>query len=230
MTDYYSEFYITFTTNITMYRVMQNIITNAIQKNHNIIFIEPYRDYIEDHEFQVPNTLDKFLEFQLRNLVQFYYTEFENYVYKCIREILVSSPGKMSNRQISIGTIIKYNYEAKRILEFKAEKVVEELLKEPFNSIFKKIDEDYDIKHNTTKEEVQELNKFYQIRNLFAHRSGIIDKRFLDNFGEGKYKEGDLLKLELTEINEYCQLIENLLYKFDHALGIAYPKLVSLGA
>ena len=71
---------------------------------------------------------------------------------------------------------------------------------------------------------------FFQIRNLFAHRSGIIDKRFLDNFGEGKYKEGDLLKLELTEINEYCQLIENLLYKFDHALGIAYPKLVSLGA
>ena len=72
------------------------------------------------------------------------------------------------------------------------------------------------------------MNKFYQIRNLFAHRSGIIDKRFIDNVGKEKYKEGDLLKLELTEIDDYCQLIENLLYKFDQALGISYPDLVSL--
>jgi hypothetical protein len=206
---------------------MQSIITKAIQKNHNIIFIEPYRDALEEHEFQVPNTLDKFKEFQLRNFVQFYYTEFENYIYKCIREILVSSPGKMSKKQISIGEIIKYNYDAKRIIEFKAERVVEDLLKKPFKRIFEIIDEEYNIKHNLTKEELRELNKFYQIRNIFAHRSGIIDKRFIDNFGEEKYKEGDLLKLKSTEINDYCQLIENLLYEFDHALSIAYPNFVS---
>ncbi len=228
MTSYNSEFYINFRTNITMYRVMQSIINNAIQENNNIIFIEPYRDALEVQEFQAPNTLDKFLEFQLRNLVQFYYTEFENYIYKCIREILISSPGKMSKKQISIGTFIKYNYDAKQVIELKAERVVEDLLKESFNLIFKKIDDEYNIKHKVTNEELKKLNKFYQIRNIFTHRSGIIDKRFIDNFGEENYTEGDVLKLELTEIDEYCQLIENLLSKFDQALSIAYPNLVSL--
>ena len=228
MTGYNSEFFFNFRTNITMYQFMHSIINKAIEINHKVIFIEPYRDALEDHDFQIPNNLEKFREFQLRNLVQFYYTEFENYIYKCIREILINSPGKMSKSQISIGKIISYNYDIKEIIEFKAEKVVEDLLRNPIKKIFKAINEDYKIDHYITEEELNKLSKFYQIRNLFAHRSGIIDKKFVDNFGEDKYKEGEFLKLNSIEINDYCNHVERLIDKFDHELGIAYPKLVSI--
>ncbi len=230
MTGYHSEFLLTFNTNITMYRVMQTIITKSIkenQENQPIIFIEPYREALEEIEDQIPNTLDRFLEFQARNLVQFYYSEFENYIYKCIRAILISSPGKMTKNQITIGIIIKYNYDVKRVIEFKAEKVVEKLLKKPFKAIFEEIDEEYDIKLIITEEELKELKRFKQIRNLFAHRSGKIDKTFINNFREEKLKEGDILKLKLSEIDKYALIITNLLFKFDQALSITYPKLVS---
>jgi abortive infection bacteriophage resistance protein len=83
----------------------------------------------------------------------------------------------MTDKKITIGDLIKYDYDAERVIEFKVENVVEKLLRAPIKSVLEDIEKDYNIKHNLSKEELQNLNRFSEIRNLYAHRRGIIDKK-----------------------------------------------------
>lgn len=232
MNDSFSEFYMTFMENMMMYECMDNITYEAIQKNHKSFFFvsagKVNEDFM-DRAYHRPNIVEKLNEYRHSNFVQFIYNEFENYIYNCIKAVLISSPGKMTDKKITIGDLIKYDYDAERVIEFKVENVVEKLLRAPIKSVLEDIEKDYNIKHNLSKEELQNLNRFSEIRNLFAHRRGIIDKKFIKNMGKKKYQEGIFLKLGSIEFHEYYQFIKIISTKFDQALGIAYPNLVSKG-
>ena len=209
-----------------MYTFMDTITNTAIKKNNKSLFFVPSGEVSIDSAYHPPNTLEKFLEFQFSNFVQFLYNEFENYIYNCIKAILISSPGIMTEKQISIGDIIKYDYDTGRVIEFKAEKVAEEYLRPAIEKAIEKIGKDFKLRYKITEEELQKLNRFSEIRNLYTHRRGIIDKKFIANMGEEKYKEGIFLELESIEFYEYIKLINIISTRFDIALRIKYPNLV----
>lgn len=169
MNDSFSEFYMTFMENMMMYECMDNITYEAIQKNHKSFFFvsagKVNEDFM-DRAYHRPNIVEKLNEYRHSNFVQFIYNEFENYIYNCIKAVLISSPGKMTDKKITIGDLIKYDYDAERVIEFKVENVVEKLLRAPIKSVLEDIEKDYNIKHNLSKEELQNLNRFSEIRNL----------------------------------------------------------------
>jgi len=102
MNDSFSEFYMTFMENMMMYECMDNITYEAIQKNHKSIFFAPagkVNEDFKDRAYHHPNIVEKLNEYRHSNFVQFIYNEFENYIYNCIKAVLISSPGKMTDKK-----------------------------------------------------------------------------------------------------------------------------------
>jgi len=70
------------------------------------------------------------------------------------------------------------------------------------------------------------LFKFKQIRNLYAHKNGIADKIFLDKLKDLKYREGDIVDLDLNIINVYSQVVHKIAIQFDTCFISKFPEFV----
>lgn len=182
--------------------------------------IEHFEDLLYDYEY-----FDKFQEIQLSIALRFIYSEFEHYLFKCIKYILMKYPSRMSEKEIKIGMILNYNYDINTVIEAKAEMVVENLLRKNFNDIFNKISDFYGIKHNITEQEIYDISELRQIRNLFTHGDGTVTHIYLNRVKDTPYKLGEKLKIT-TELHKHAgDIVYRITKKFDEALLIKYPEL-----
>ena len=170
------------------------------------------------------NNYNRFLSYQCRNAIQFIHTELENYLFKCFRDIIIEYPQHIENKQVKIKTLINFGLNSKKVIEYKVEKYLNELLNKSYYEIFDISKNKFGIKFIIDDSDLEVLFKFRQIRNLYAHKNGIADKIFLDKLKDLGYKEGDFVNLTLDMINEYLQVVHSIAIKFDNCFIRKFPK------
>lgn len=168
----------------------------------------------------------KFLKYQCQNSIIFFYTELENYLYKCFREILISNPCFLPKKEVKIKDSLDCGPNTKEVIELKAEREVEQILKKPFIEVFKNAKMKYEINHYIEETNIEIINKYRHIRNIFAHRRGIVDKRFLKKLDYLGYKEGDNVDLTLEMVNEFSMVSSGVVRGFDKAFIEKFPQFL----
>lgn len=220
-----------FLENMTAFIVMQSYVNYTIKEefesNVNDVTSKKgeYRDLIEKIFPKADiNNYNRFLNYQCRNAIQFIHTELENYLFKCFRDIIIEYPKHIENKQVKIKTLIKFGLNSKKVIEYKVEKYLNELLNKSYYEIFDISKNKFGIKFIIDDSDLEVLFKFRQIRNLYAHKNGIADKIFLDKLKDLGYKEGDVVNLTLDMINEYLQVVHSIAIKFDNYFIRKFPK------
>jgi len=168
----------------------------------------------------------KFLKYQCQNSIIFFYTELENYLYKCFRKILISYPRFLENKEVKIKELLDCGLDVKEVIELKAEGEAEQILKNSFDEIFKIAKMKYGINHYIEEADIEIINKYRHIRNIFAHRRGIVDKMFLKKLDHLGYKEGDSINLTLEMVNEFSVVSSGVVKGFDEAFIEKFPQFL----
>jgi hypothetical protein len=170
----------------------------------NIIRLKKIREEIKSGINDIINyhfknfNMNKFRELENISLLFFVFSEFENYVFKCFKYIIVRRPEIYSEKLISIENIIKKiedlnlifkdeieNEEYKNLLlnsiiEDFTERIIHDKLYENYKEVFPYAQRVLGIKHDIESNVLKLLNLFKQFRNLYSHGDGIISYIFLN--------------------------------------------------
>lgn len=163
-----------------------------------------------------------FIYLRNRAFLLFLYTEIEFYFFNCLKAIFSEHPRKLKGKDIKIDWVFEYNN--KTIFEAKAEKIVEEFIRNKWKKIFTKVKEGpYNIHHQIKNEDIKKLEEFQQIRNIYAHGNGKVNQILLENSSHSGYKLGDKIELTPEFFSLYGGPIISLMTDFDIALIKEYP-------
>jgi len=170
------------------------------------------------------NYLTKENSIYLRNraFLLFLYTEIEFYFFNCLKAIFSEHPRKLKGKDIKIDWVFEYNN--KTIFEAKAEKIVEELIRDKWNKIFNKVKgEPFYIHHQIKNKDIEMLKEFQQVRNIYAHGNGKVNQILLQKSSNLGYNLGDKIELTPEFFSLYEGPIISLMTEFDIALIKEYP-------
>lgn len=96
-----------------------------------------------------------------------------------------------------------------------------------FKQFFREISEKpYNFKINLTKDEINELDKFRQLRHIYVHGDGKVDLIYLSKTKDNKVKIGEQIPItkELID-NEVIPLLFNIIEKMDRYLLSIHPEV-----
>jgi len=200
-----------------------------------------------DYHFKNYN-IDKFIEFENITLLFFLFSEFENYLFKCFKYIIIRNPKILFEKMISIENIINkiedLKFDSKdeieneeyqillldSIIEDFTERVIHDKLYENYEEIFNYAQKVLGIKHNLEPRALKLLNLFKQFRNLYSHGDGIISYIFLNKVEKIGYKTkyfklGEKLVVDNEIIDDVRSMILFISSVFDKAFIGSYPDL-----
>ena len=199
-----------------------------------------------DYHFKNFN-ISKFKELENISLLFFMFSEFENYIFKCFKYIIIRRPEILFEKLISIENIINKikdlklgskdeieNEEYKNLLlnsiiEDFTERIIHDKLYENYEKVFTYAQRVLGIKHNIESRELDLLNLFKQFRNLYSHGDGIISYIFLNKvqkIGKTKdFKLGEKLIVDDELIDDVRIIIFFIGSIFDKAFISSYPEL-----
>lgn len=172
-------------------------------------------------------TPENFRKHNYINLIQFFYTEFELYLFKCLKYIYTQRPQIIGKKQVMLNLLLEHNFHLETIIQAKIEKVIEQQLRENYNQFFRYIQENLGIEHNLISEDINRLIEFQQLRNIYAHGDGTITQIYLDKFPESNFKLGERLEISYEIILKSFYIVIKIINTFDNAFIDKYPEIIS---
>lgn len=213
------------------------------KSGENDIFFDLVNNFVENLN------LEKFLEFEKRYALIYFFIEFENYLFKCFKYVLNKRPDIIEDSKVSLKDINEAQGIIKNIIEDKAEEealskfdlvlIIDEIIeKKIHNKFYKKYTDIFNyaykvlgIQHTIDESELKLLNFFKQIRNLYSHGDGTINQIFIKRIknlikDKNKYKKG--VKFLLTDklIQDLELIMKHILIKFDRSIITLFPELL----
>jgi len=200
-----------------------------------------------DYHFKDFN-ISKFKELECISLLFFMFSEFENYIFKCFKYIIIRRPEILFEKLISIESIINKikdlkldskdeieNEEYKNLLlnsiiEDFTERIIHDKLYDNYEEVFTYAQRVLGIKHNIESRALKLFNLFKQFRNLYSHGDGIISYIFLNKIEKIGYKIkyfklGEKLIVDDELIDDVRSMIFFIGSTFDKAFSSSYPEL-----
>lgn len=228
-----SKFLISLEQNLSTFTLMQSYINISIQEKFGTAISDvntKSNEYLKLMKSIFPgvkiDNYEKFIEYQGRNAIQFFYSELEHYLFKCFKEIFLLYPQKLENKQIKIKELLEHDLNREEILEIVIEKEVENILRNSLENIFKIAQKDHGIDHKIEDNKIVILSKYRKIRNLYAHGNGVINKIFLEQTKLSEFKVGEKLEINLEMVNEFLITISEVVNSFDKALLLKFPSFI----
>lgn len=209
----------------------------------NDIFFDVVSDFVDNFNFE------NFIEFQNRYALIYYFTELDNYLFRCFKFALTKTPDIIDKTKVSLKELREVNGDIKKIFQDKAEEkamskfdlnlLIDEIIeKKIHNKFYKDYTEVFHyakkvlgIKHLIHKDLIDLLNFFKQIRNLYIHGDGTINQIFLKRI-EPLMRKKDMYRIEekfqLTDelIEDLLHIIRPVIIQFDKSIIKLYPELM----
>ena len=176
------------------------------------------------------------------------FSEFENYLFKCFKYIIIRRPEILFEKLISIENIInkikdlKFDFKDEieneeyknlllnSIIEEFTERIIHDKLYENYEKVFTYAQKVLRIKHGIESRALKLFNLFKQFRNLYSHGDGIISYIFLNKVEKIGYKTkyfklGEKLIVDNELIDDVRSMIFFISSVFDKAFISSYPEL-----
>ncbi len=179
----------------------------------------------------------KLKEFLFRSNIIYLFTEFENFLFKCMKFILLKYSEIMDQKSIRLKEIrlMHDSRNLKLIEEIIAENTIQDLLYKNYIDIFNYFKDPLGIELQFSQESIDKLNIFKEIRNFLTHGDGIINLLFLkriSNWNFDKYdlkltnlKIGEKLIVGQQTIFNLFRLLNSFIIEIDRVMDKKFPEL-----
>jgi len=236
----HSKIYEIFLENVCTYIIIQNRAIQLMKKESDETkekFIKTLKPqtiqknvYMEDMKTVFPEfNLDfyKFKEIHFRNHIIYLYSELEFYFYRCLNYVFTKRPNLLEEKNISLSvkSILNKDYNLEEEVQKKLDKEIEQKLRKDFNDFFEYCSKKLGLKHRLSQEDINELKKFRQIRNLYVHGDGTVNEMFFRKYPESLFKIGEKFKIDEELLNNLVQISIRILDQFDEQIVKAYSEL-----
>ena len=140
---------------------------------------------------------EQFYEIENANTLILLFSEFENYLFKCFKFIILKNPSIVGKQTITIKELIEKQGDISLIIEEIAEEsalkkfnldillddIIEKKIHNKFykgyEEVFHYAEKILGVKYNISKDLIKLLNFFKQVRNIYAHGDGTITRIFM---------------------------------------------------
>lgn len=175
-------------------------------------------------------TLEKLLESEKRYSLLYLYAEFEYYFFKCFKYLLNKRPDIIDKVKLNDKEIKDADGDIEQMRDKRIDKKIRSIISN-IQNIFYYTKSKFGIEISVKESTLDHLKLFKEVRNLYAHRNGIIDRLFLKKINpelnkDKKYKNGEIFALTEEFIKEVQMVIGNILRKFDMRLTKKYPEII----
>ena len=137
---------------------------------------------------------ERMQEFLHRSHLIYIFSEFENYLFKCIKYTLMKYPVILDDKSIKLKEIktIQNGENISLVKEIIAENTASDLFYNNYHEIFKYFKKPLGLKLDFSHKTVNKLNGYKEIRNLVTHGDGIINLLFLNKISNWDLNPEDL--------------------------------------
>ncbi len=236
----HSKFYELFLENVCTYIIIQNRAIQLMKKESDELkdeFTKTIKPQVIQKDVYIgvmkkifpEYNLDfnKFKEIHFRNHIIYLYSELEFYFYRCLNHIFVKRPNLLEEKNISLSikSILDKDYNLDEEVQKKLDKAIEQKLRKDFNDFFDYCSKKLGLKHKLPQEDINELKKFRQIRNLYVHGDGTINELFFEKYPDSPFKIGEKFEINEELLNNLVQKLIKILDQFDEQMLKAYSEL-----
>lgn len=145
---------------------------------------------------------------------------FETYLANLLYEIYLACPNTLkSESEVTVKEVLNC-YNIDEFINFIATKRIEKLSKGSIET-FIKDNKNIKVFDVIDERERVEVKKMLQIRHLFTHKNGIIDKKFLRYVNEN-LEENTEFSISIKELCTKCEYLVNLIQKLDNKAREVY--------
>ena len=221
---------------------IENIDLNEVER-----FIStPRKDnYVKEMLKDMENTLnlvkdinfERMKEFLYRSNMIYIFTEFENYLFKCIKFILLKYPEILDEKSIKLKEIrlIQNNANLGLVKEIIAENTIHDLFYKNYYEIFKYLQKPLGLELDFSRKIINKLNGYKEIRNLLTHGDGKINLLFQNRIFNWNLSTEDLNlnSLKLGEkiivnnflISDFLDILFDIIIEIDVVMVKKFPEL-----
>ena len=197
------------------------------------------RDLI-DFNFDTFN-FNNLIEFENINFYSFIFNQFENFLFKVFRFVLMKRPEILKKKSIGLNQlnmiVIKDILNIDLINEAVIEKILHDLFYKNYEEIIKYANNPLGLNIKIEEKDISMLNGYKQIKNLYSHGEGIVNTIFLKKFqafkidfidlGLNKSSLGDKLQINMKLINELKKLLFKVCSILNKSLVSKYPEIIA---
>lgn len=185
-------------------------------------------------------TYENYIEFEYINDLILKLTEFEKYLYKCFKFIILQRPDIIKKKSITVEEFkMLPEQKIELVQELGAEHFLHDVFYKNYKLVFERAINPLGIKHEIKEEQINILQGIKLIRNQYIHADGKITSLFLIKLNELKLS-GKNLGINKLELNSKIELNQELLsfisytllvigIMFDNKLIESYPQLIAKG-
>lgn len=180
---------------------------------------------------------ERMKEFLNRSKMVYIFTEFENYLFKCIKFILLKYPEILDEKSIKLKEIrlIQNNGDIGLIKEIIAENTIRNLFYKNYYEIFKYLKDPLGIELDFSQEVINKLIGYKEIRNLLTHSDGVINLLFqnrisnwnlsVEDLNLKSLKLGDKLVIDQLLISDFLKILFDIMIEIDIIMVKKFPEL-----
>ena len=206
---------------------IKEVVKQSLQKSRSEDEAQTISEIFELFSSQLISFMPKKITFEdLRNIenrsyLLFLFSEFENYIFKCIKYKIKEYPEIISDLSVDLKTVLKKSKEiindelilkgdsknsllVEQIIDELSDKKIRNLAFEKYSEVFKFV-EKIGINHHIPKNKIEKIEDYRYIRNLFAHSDGTINQIFLNQV------KGLQMKITNQDIGKKFELSRKLL-------------------
>ncbi len=215
---------------------------NEIEK----LVSDPKKDKIASEMLKdMEKTLDLVGDMNFENMKEFLYksnlififTEFEKFLFNCIKFVLLKYPEILDDKSIKLKEInlIKNSGDIDLVNEIVAEKTIHNLFYKNYHEIFKYLKDPIGLDLKLDLNTINKLNGYKEIRNLITHGDGTINLIFqgkISNWRLNKedlnlesLEKGDKILIDNLLLSDLIDLLFDIVIKVDILMTKKFPEL-----
>jgi len=180
---------------------------------------------------------ERMKEFLYRSNIIYIFTEFENYLFKCIKFILLKYPAILDEKSIKLKeiTLIQNDANLGLVKEIIAENTIHDLFYKNYYEIFKYLNNPLRLELDFSRKVINKLNGYKEIRNLLTHGEGKINLLFqnrifnwnlsTEDLNLNSLKLGEKIIVDHFLISDFLDILFDIIIEIDIVMVKKFPEL-----
>ena len=180
---------------------------------------------------------ERMKEFLYRSNIIYIFTEFENYLFKCIKFILLKYPEILDEKSIKLKeiTLIQNDANLGLVKEIIAENTIHDLFYKNYYEIFKYLKNPLGLELDFSRKVINKLNGYKEIRNLLTHGEGKINLLFqnrifnwnlsTEDLNLNSLKLGEKIIVDHFLISDFLDILFDIIIEIDIVMAKKFPEL-----
>jgi len=194
---------------------MEEIVVEHDKEIRKEIPDDEKKDFIKSLEDQMKNR-EYYFDFILSHSLIFAKSLFDNYISNVIEFIYNTYPSILTSKKKQIYYSEVFEHDTmEELLNYIIEKELYDIGYMSFRALETYFEDILCLKLILDESDIKKIIKIFEIRNIYVHNNGVVNKKFIRMVKSDDYKEGDEIKLNFQLVVNYFLIIRRVTNALD---------------